>query len=127
VGGYYGHANEGEMMRELMDNGPFVVGVEPGNDFMYYGEGIYSSGPSATGTDGWERVDHAVLLVGWGEEKGVPYWVVQNSWDGSWGERGYMRIKRGENDSGIESIPEAADVIVDEAHGARVSSFITQA
>jgi cathepsin C len=128
VGGYYGiSANEAEMMQELMDNGPFVVGVEPKDDFMYYSEGIYSSGPSQPGTDGWQRVDHAVLLVGWGEENGVPYWVIQNSWDNYWGEDGYMRIKRGENDSGIESIPEAADVVVDESNGARVSSFISQA
>ena len=37
----------------------------------YYTEGVYQSGPSSPGTDGWQRVDHAVLLVGWGEEKGV--------------------------------------------------------
>lgn len=127
VGGYYGNSNEGEMMQELMDHGPFVVGVEPKDDFMYYSSGVYSSGPTTPGKDGWQRVDHAVLLVGWGEENGVPYWLIQNSWDSSWGENGYMRIKRGENDSGIESIPEAADVVVDESHGARVSSFVAQA
>ena len=45
-------------------------------------------------------VDHAVLVTGWGEENGVKYWTIQNSWDNYWGEDGYMRIRRGDNDSG---------------------------
>jgi cathepsin C len=126
VGGYYGNANEGEMMQELFDNGPFVVGVEPKDDFMYYSEGIYKSGAMKHSPDGWQRVDHAVLVTGWGEENGVKYWTLQNSWDNYWGEDGYMRIARGDNDSGIESIPEAADVVVDATNGARVASFISQ-
>ena len=114
------------MMQELHDNGPFVVGVEPKDDFMYYSDGIYQSGSMQHSPDGWQRVDHAVLVTGWGEENGVKYWTIQNSWDNYWGEDGYMRIRRGDNDSGIESIPEAADVVVDETKGARVASFISQ-
>jgi len=128
VGGYYGRSNAGEMMKELRDNGPFVVGVEPANDFMYYNSGVYKSGPQPHSADGWQRVDHAVLLVGWGQEvisgEPVKYWTIQNSWDRSWGEEGYMRIARGDNDSGIESIPEAADVVRDEAATSRVQSFL---
>jgi cathepsin C len=126
VGGYYGKSTEANMMEELYQNGPMVVGVEPQSDFMYYTEGIYKSSPApiVDPAHGWSRVDHAVLLVGWGEENGVKYWTIQNSWDEYWGEDGYMRIIRGQNDSAIESIPEAADVVVDEKKGARVQSLL---
>lgn len=112
VGGYYGGANEEEILEELHQRGPVVVSFEPKNDLMYYGGGIYRSSPNVHSE--WERVDHAVLLVGWGEEAGKKYWLLQNSWGPDWGEKGFFRMARGENDSGIESIAVAANVVEDE-------------
>merc|ERR1711948_243312 len=45
---------------------------------------------------------HAVKMVGWGVENGVKYWKVANSWNPYWGEKGYFRIRRGNNEGGIE-------------------------
>jgi hypothetical protein len=42
-------------------------------------------------------------MVGWGVDGGVKYWKVANSWNPYWGEKGYFRIKRGNNECGIES------------------------
>lgn len=112
VGGFYGGANEQDMMREVVKNGPFVVSFEPKNDIMYYNGGIYKSVEDPH-TE-WERVDHAVLLVGYGEENGQKYWILQNSWGPEWGERGFFRMARGINDSGMESIAVAADVTEDD-------------
>lgn len=61
----------------------------------------------------WERVDHAVLLVGYGEERGQKYWLLQNSWGKDWGEDGFFRMARGTDESSVESIVVSADVVED--------------
>jgi len=123
--GAYGFTSEDAMKEELVAHGPFVVGIEPGTDFMMYESGIFD--PLQGKVDHrhhgleqgvWERVDHAVVLIGWGEEQQengevIPYWLVQNSWGPDWGEDGYFRIRRGLNVIGVEGIGEAADVVAD--------------
>jgi cathepsin C len=124
VGGFYGGTNEESMLAELYQHGPMSTGFQVQNDFMYYSEGIYSSGHDIPRDGAWVKVDHGVLMMGWGEEKGMKYWSCQNSWGPDWGEDGYFRFKRGENLGGIESISEAADVVEDEKEGKMVATFV---
>ena len=87
-----------QMQLELLRGGPGVVGFTIMSDLFGYLSGVYS--PSATATIVGR---HAVSLVGWGEDNGVPYWICQNSWGADWGEGGFFRIVRGADKCGIES------------------------
>lgn len=84
---------------ELLAMGPVSVGVESQNQvFRLYGGGILSPEHVATGKG---VVDHAVSLVGFGEERGTPYWTIRNSWGDDWGEEGYARIERRKDNTGV--------------------------
>lgn len=51
-----------------------------------------------------------MLAYGWGEDAktGEKYWKVLNSWGKNWGEEGHFRIRRGTDESHIESMGESA-------------------
>jgi cathepsin C len=128
VGSWYGNSTEQAIMEELVHKGPLVLSFEPADDFMFYSDGVYQSAgkpgpPIEESRPEWYRVDHAVLLVGYGVEDGKKYWKLQNSWGEDWGEDGYFRMLRGADESGIESIAVAADVIEDEKKGKLVNEF----
>jgi cathepsin C len=108
VGGYYGACGEKAMMRELFDHGPFVVGFEVGLGFHSYSDGVFQALGKLPEKNHFERVNHAVLIVGYGTDGDTPYWLVKNSWGPSWGEGGFFRIKRGDDNLNIEHMAVAA-------------------
>uniref|UniRef100_A0A8C4N5A2 Dipeptidyl peptidase 1 n=1 Tax=Eptatretus burgeri TaxID=7764 RepID=A0A8C4N5A2_EPTBU len=113
VGGFYGACNEALMRLDLINNGPVVVGFQVYDDFMYYSSGVYHH----TGLDDvfnpFEQTNHAVLIVGYGHDatSGLDFWTVKNSWGEEWGEDGYFRIRRGNDECAIESIAVTATPI----------------
>jgi cathepsin B len=89
-------SGEANIQSAIMAGGPMETAFTVYSDFENYAGGIYHhvSGGMAGG--------HAVKFVGWGEENGQKYWKVANSWNPYWGEKGYFRIRRGNNEGGIE-------------------------
>ena len=73
-----------KMKAALSQHGPMTVGIEA--DITHYKNGIFDD--KSCGCD----MDHAILLVGYGEENGTEYWIVKNSWGANWGEDGYIRF-----------------------------------
>jgi len=86
-----------DIQNEIMNFGPIEVGFEVYQDFMQYQSGVYHH------VTGKLLGGHAVKLIGWGVENGVPYWICANSWGSNWGESGYFLIRRGNDECAIES------------------------
>lgn len=77
---------------------PVSIAIEADTKyFQSYSSGVLTS--SSCGTN----LDHGVLIVGYGVENGIKYWLVKNSWSTSWGDQGYVKIARSDstNDAGI--------------------------
>jgi len=76
-------------LMEAVSQRPVAVAIEADQiAFQLYTSGILTQ---KCGT----KLDHGVLVVGYGTDKGVDYWKIKNSWGGNWGESGYIRIERG--------------------------------
>lgn len=88
--------NEDAMVAALNTVGPLSVALDA-TYWSFYSGGIYDSSCSTS------RMNHGVLLVGYGEQNGTKYWIVKNSWGKSWGENGYIRLIRGKNKCGINN------------------------
>ncbi|XP_077991337.1 putative peptidase C1-like protein F26E4.3 [Glandiceps talaboti] len=100
-------AKEKDIQHEIMENGPVQATFQVKEDFFMYKRGVYQYTRLA---DSHKRAvgHHSVKIIGWGSEysyfgKELKYWLCANSWGTSWGENGYFKIARGENECGIES------------------------
>ncbi|GAA6080698.1 pro-cathepsin H, partial [Tachysurus ichikawai] len=89
---------EMELVDAVARLNPVSIAFEVVSDFIHYRDGVYSSTVCKNTTD---TVNHAVLVVGYGEESGTPYWIVKNSWGPIWGIDGYFYIERGKNMCGL--------------------------
>ncbi|CAE8672832.1 unnamed protein product [Polarella glacialis] len=87
---------EYEMMAELQ-RGPIACGIATPGDFCNLtGDSIYED------KVGGSKIDHLISVVGYGEENGVKFWVIRNSWGTYWGHYGFARVVRGKNNIKIE-------------------------
>jgi cathepsin B len=96
VDAYSVRSNVEEIQTEIMTNGPVEAAFSVYKDFITYKSGVYQH------ETGSFLGGHAVKILGWGEESGLPYWLVANSWNQYWGDQGYFKILRGKNECGIE-------------------------
>lgn len=90
--------DEMEMVDAVATRNPVSFAFEVTSDFMSYEQGVYTSTECH---DTQDKVNHAVLAVGYGQENGTPYWIVKNSWGSGWGMDGYFLIERGKNMCGL--------------------------
>ncbi|KAM9766198.1 cathepsin B [Menidia menidia] len=86
-----------QIQYELFKNGPVEGAFTVYEDFPLYKSGVYQH------VSGSPLGGHAIKILGWGEEDGIPYWLCANSWNTDWGDNGYFKILRGADHCGIES------------------------
>ena len=109
-------AQEELMMREILRGG-VATGLKSATlqfsaatadmldcDCFINDDGIFTCDPAPWLPDSahGQYADHALVLIGWGEDGGVPYWIGKNSWGTSWGDYGYFKIRRGVNSCLVE-------------------------
>jgi cathepsin L len=81
-------------LKEAVAFGPVSVAIEADQRiFQSYSSGVITSDSCGT------SLDHGVLVVGYGTENGVDYWLVKNSWSADWGDQGYVKIGRSDSES----------------------------
>ncbi|KAI1286145.1 Cathepsin B [Halotydeus destructor] len=85
-----------QIQHEILTNGPVEGEIRIYADFPSYKSGVYIP------TSDVNLGGHAVRILGWGVENGTDYWLVANSWNESWGDKGFFKIRRGTNECGIE-------------------------
>ena len=86
--------------KAVMDNGGVSASIYTGGNFMnlYYNPGDYTFYYNGTTSP-----DHAVLIVGWDDNKVVTggknspqgtvgAWIIKNSWGTDWGDNGYFYV-----------------------------------
>jgi len=96
---------EFDIMNEISGRGPVQATMKVYHDFFLYKSGVYRYSGLA---DAQQAGYHSVRIIGWGHDQSSKYWIVANSWGVEWGEDGYFRIARGENESEIEKFVLAA-------------------
>ena len=92
--------NEAAMKNALVQLGPLSV-ILNAQQLQFYHHGVWNP-PDCDTFD----LNHAVLLVGYGTEKGIngneQYWLIKNSWGTGWGTDGYFKLARGNGTCGVE-------------------------
>jgi len=93
------------VMDALVNIGPLAINVQADTWKDYHG-GVFDGCTNYSNVD----IDHVVQLVGYGTDAKLgDYWLVRNSWDVTWGEGGFIRLKR-------ESSPKCGDDVTP-SHG----------
>jgi len=90
--------DEEDLKAAVATAGPVAVAMDAGNrDFQFYSTGIYIDPRCRK-----DNLNHSALVVGYGTEDGVDYWLVKNAWGTSWGDAGYIKMARNlDNQCGI--------------------------
>nr|XP_027201447.1 crustapain-like [Dermatophagoides pteronyssinus] len=97
------------IMWVVYNKGPVATLINAGDrHFQLYSGGILTDGGDR-GLSG--EHDQYVQIIGWGNDNGLDFWLIKNSWGRDWGESGYARMIRGVNNRGINTVVAYAEAL----------------
>lgn len=84
--------DEQALKQAIATIGPISVAIDARRPrFAFYRSGVYDDSSCS------QKVNHAVLAVGYGTLNGQDFWLVKNSWGTYFGDNGYIRMARNKN------------------------------
>ncbi|KAM9838742.1 cathepsin S-like [Aulostomus maculatus] len=90
--GFIPEGDESALKLALKHIGPISVAIDASRPkFVFYRHGVYKDHTCT------HNVNHGVLAVGYGRERGQDYWLVKNSWGINYGDEGYIKMARNQN------------------------------
>jgi C1A family cysteine protease len=89
-----------DLKRALLDHGPIAIAFNANQKFVDWGwngaAGVFKDNDPG-------YVNHAILLVGWDDNKEGGAWKIKNSWGCEWGQSGFAWIGYGVNQIGFNA------------------------
>ncbi|CAG2100714.1 unnamed protein product [Medioppia subpectinata] len=88
---YKAPGSESDLTAQVANVGPISVGFDASQKtkIRLYKSGVYSD-PNCSST----VLNHAVTVVGYGNENGKDFYLVKNSWGTAFGNKGYFKLAR---------------------------------
>ncbi len=91
---YINPMDENSMLHAI-SKGPVHAYISIDSDFMNYREGFYNSSYCNVNIETQNNeLNHKILIMGYGNFKGILYYIIKNDWDESWGLNGYGLLNR---------------------------------
>ena len=87
-------------LKAYVQTRPVSVAVSANNKYIHSYESGVIDAQDCTETVMYDdemlnTINHGVLIVGYGNDEatGLDYWLIKNSWNTTWGDKGYAKIK----------------------------------
>lgn len=91
----YINRNDEKSMLHAISKGPVHAYISIDTDFMNYNEGFYNSSYCNMNLKKQNfDLNHKIIIMGYGNFRGILYYIIKNDWDASWGLNGYGLLNR---------------------------------